>query len=356
MGTVSLSIHLFIVTQKPFQLEVSLHDLLIFQRAVEAIDATIPLQFVTNVTCRLLRQQRDPDSLVFGTNTRAACNDSKDLDCRKRRRLFEIFKSEKDGNLTPKQFARGVRVVRKRNKILAKSIANAISLDKDFENLVNVGFYILTTFFVFSALGFTALSLMFGFASVVASLGLAMGSTISFYFEGTAMVLARRPYDIGDLIHYSPIDKQMDFSEGASCCIVDDFCLFSTTTRHVLTREVTTINNGVLARSRITNLTRSGKAIVRFNLRIPVGTSSDRLLIFRRAVEKFIQTNAREWYRLKTFRALSFPSGANQFIQYELILQHLDTWGNASFVLKSKGLIMEFCLELQEQLNLRCGC
>lgn len=356
MGTVSISIHLFIVTQKLFQSEVSLHDLLIFQRAAEAIDATIPLQFVTNVTCRLLRQQTDPDSLVFDTNTRAACTDSKDLDCRRRKRLFEIFKSEKHGNLTPKQLARGVSVVRKRNKIIAKSIANAISLDRNFESIVNVGFYLFTAIVVLAALGSNTLFLLFGFASVVASSGLAIGPTVSFCFEGMAMVLASRPYDIGDLIHSSPIDKQMDLSELASCYIVDEFDLFSTTTRHVLTREVTTINNGVLARSRITNLTRSGKAIVRFNLRIPVGTSSDRLLIFRRAVEKFIKTNAREWYRLKTFRALSFPSGANQFIQYELILQHLDTWGNASFVLKSKGRIMEFCLELQEQLNLRCGC
>jgi hypothetical protein len=141
-------------------------------------------------------------------------------------------------------------------------------------------------------------------------------------------------------------------SDGSSGWLVEKIDLFTTTVRFASTREVATIANGSLARSRIINMTRSDKAFVSVYLKFSVDEPYSKVKVFRTSVEKFIHDRPREWLLLSGFRATRVETDLG-YIEYVIVLQHCDSWANTAGILNSKADVSSFCLELQKQLEMR---
>lgn len=156
--------------------------------------------------------------------------------------------------------------------------------------------------------------------------------------------------DIGDRIAISTVNDEspMDNSFGS---IVEDISLFHTTVRCGLTREIATITNGSLAKSRIINMRRSDKAQICINVKFGVDVPNDTIVLFRKAVEKFVQDRPQAFVNSVGFRIARVESDLG-FIEYVIVLQSHESWQSVSEVLESKAKVSRFCVELQKQLGL----
>jgi small-conductance mechanosensitive channel len=72
-------------------------------------------------------------------------------------------------------------------------------------------FYALVTTIILIQLGFDPLALFLSLSGVILAFGFIIGSASAKYFEGLLFILIRRPYDIGDTIHISNVEKQTSF-------------------------------------------------------------------------------------------------------------------------------------------------
>jgi hypothetical protein len=144
-------------------------------------------------------------------------------------------------------------------------------------------------------------------------------------------------------------DTNMDGSNG---WVVEKIDLFTTTVRFGSSREVATLSNGSLARSRIINMTRSDKALVYVYLKFSVDEPYSKVKVFRSAVESFVRDRPREWLCLSGFRATSVETDLG-YIKYVVVLQHRESWSSVTEILQSKADVSSFCLELQKQLEMR---
>lgn len=164
------------------------------------------------------------------------------------------------------------------------------------------------------------------------------------------MILARRPYDIGDRIAVSDVNQNTDMN-GSPGWVVEKIDLFTTTVRFGSSREIATLSNGSLARSRIINMTRSDKAQINIFLKFSVDEPYSKVKVFRSAVESFVRERPREWLCLSGFRATRVETDLG-FIEYVVVLQHRESWNMITDILQSKADVSSFCLELQKQLEM----
>jgi hypothetical protein len=165
------------------------------------------------------------------------------------------------------------------------------------------------------------------------------------------LILARRPFDIGDRIAVSEVNTDTD-TNGSLGWVVEKIDLFTTTVRFGSSREVATLSNGSLARSRIINMTRSDKAQVYVYLKFSVDEPYSKVKVFRSAVESFVRERPREWLCLSGFRATRVETDLG-YIEYVVVLQHRESWNMVTDILQSKADVSSFCLELQKQLEMR---
>ena len=138
---------------------------------------------------------------------------------------------------------------------------------------------------------------------------------------------------------------------GSPHWIIESVGLLSTTARLTGTSEVATFSNGSIARSRIINMNRSPDPLiyvyVRFETNVPYST----ILIFKAAVQKFIEDRPQEWADMVGFRNSRIEPQEN-FVEYVVVLQHRLSWQNLGSVLESKGAAQTFCVELLNQMGL----
>jgi small-conductance mechanosensitive channel len=142
-------------------------------------------------------------------------------------------------------------------------------------------------------------------------------------------------------------DSPINGSEGS---IVEDISLFHTTVRSSLTREIATFSNGALAQSRIINLRRSDKAQISINVKFGVDVPHDKIVLFRKAVETFVQDRPQEFVGTLGFRISRVESDLG-FIEYVIVLQSREGWQSIGTVLESKAKVSCFCIEVQKQIG-----
>jgi len=104
------------------------------------------------------------------------------------------------------------------------------------------------------------------------------GPATSVFFEGILLILVRRPYDIGDRISVSQVDQDTNI-DGSAGWIVENIDLYTTTVRLAATRELATISNGSIARSRIINMKKSLKAQVTVYLKFGINTAFSKIQV-----------------------------------------------------------------------------
>jgi small-conductance mechanosensitive channel len=231
----------------------------------------------------------------------------------------------------------------------ATTLASA-QLDDAFEQLINIAFYFLTGFVVLVVVGFDT-TRIFSFSAGIFSLSFMFGASASRYLEGVLLVLARQPFDVGDRIAIS--DPQNDTSmDGSLTWIVENISLFQTTVRLGATNEVATYSNSSLAHSRIINAARSPKAMTFVYLKFGIDVPYSKVMIFKDVVEKFVKDRPREFLKIDGFRATSVEADLG-YIQYVIVLLHVDSWQNIGEVLQAKADVASFCLEVQKKMDMR---
>jgi len=342
-----------------------LNDIIYFRQAHLAMETDYPFSASfgiasTRRTCvnsairlynKLLKLQNDGDVLRFATIAEVAMLNAKSADSQKMRHMLQVFRPDKDEVVTLVDFAGAVDNVYKKLTLLKRSIENAAAIDRAYEHMINAGFFTVVFVIVLAALGIDPLAFILALSSLIVSFAFMIGSAASNYFEGILLILLRRPYEIGDRIAVSAVDDPAE-TDGSAGWIVENIDLYTTTVRLAATREVATVSNGSLARSRIINMKRSEKALLTIFLRFSVDTPFEKIVILKNAVEVYVKERPQEWISLAGFRSAVIQSDLG-YIQYNVILQHQASWQNIVAVLESKAHLSSFCLEVQKQLGIR---
>jgi small-conductance mechanosensitive channel len=75
-------------------------------------------------------------------------------------------------------------------------------------------FCVMLLFLSLSIVGVNVPNFAISLASAAVAFSFVVGSTMSAFFEGVMMIIARRPYDIGDRIHMSSSEDDTSGSFG----------------------------------------------------------------------------------------------------------------------------------------------
>jgi len=103
---------------------------------------------------RLLLRTPDADVLHFETLALLALDDDlESVDQLKAKDLVKLFRPDREGGLTLLDFVKSVDSVYKEFRLLDASIQNSSAIDRAFENMFNVVFYIVVATIVIYALG-----------------------------------------------------------------------------------------------------------------------------------------------------------------------------------------------------------
>ena len=137
--------------------------------------------------------------------------------------------------------------------------------------------------------------------------------------------------------------------------IVEDCNLFTTTLRLSRTNEVSTVNNGSIANTRIVNHGRSFNAMVSISLRLDIAATHDQVMILKSAMEQYIRDNPRVWVSLNNFR-ITHVDPANDLITYSARIQHVKSWQDLLSILQARGDFEKFCQEILLKLDIHYPC
>ncbi len=170
--------------------------------------------------------------------------------------------------------------------------------------------------------------------------------------QGILFVLARKPYDIGDLVNIDDVTAQSNIFGGESSWIIEKVDLFTTTARLGATRELATFSNGSLSTMRIKNLNRSDKPNVFLNLKFSLDSTQQQRQMFKKRLTAFVKERPREWIKMVDFRSTRVEADLG-FVEYVIILQHREKWQNLGAILTSRGDVFNFAVELQKVLHMK---
>ena len=172
---------------------------------------------------------------------------------------------------------------------------------------------------VISILNFDPWSLLFSMSTILVSFAFALGPSAAKAIEGVFLIAMQHPFDLGDRICItSATGPEPDLSQN---WFVEDVSLWKTTLRFAATNEVSTVNNGSIAGSRIINFARSQKALVTLNLMFRSEATSQQISLFRAAVEKYVEDNPRVWSSMVAFFIVKIDPDAES-TEYLLRFQH----------------------------------
>jgi len=344
---------------------ISIQHVLQFRQAVLCLDSKYPFSYsfgpantresciesAQDVYSRLHLHIPNQTLLQFDTLALICLDKDGDINEKKARKLIRLFRPARDGTLTALDFVKSCDKVYKDLRTLRAAIANSSQLDLAFESLVNIGFYFLLFMLVLTIIELDPWTLFLSLSGFILSFSFMFGNAASKYFEGILLILVQKPYDIGDRIHVS--NSQIDTSsDGSATWFVEGVNLYSTTVRYAATNEVATHSNGSLSASRIINAARSPKAQVYVTVKFACDVPYERVMLFKSVIEEFVKERPREWLSMGGFRATRVEADLG-YIEYKIVLQHVEKWQNIGPVLNSKAEVASYCLEVQKKLGMR---
>jgi hypothetical protein len=107
---------------------------------------------------RLLRCDPDKPAINFrDTIALLAVDEDGDIEPHKMKDLIQLFRPDRDGDLSMIDFIRSVDSVYKQLRMLKASIANSGQIDHAFEVIFNWAFFIVAACIILSVLGFNPL-------------------------------------------------------------------------------------------------------------------------------------------------------------------------------------------------------
>lgn len=165
-----------------------------------------------------------------------------------------------------------------------------------------------------------------------------------------SILLYSRPYNIGDRIHVSNVERDTQL-DGAPGWLVENVTLFETVATWAPTNERCSLSNGSLANSRIINWGRSQQAQFLIFYKIPIETPYEKIVTLKNAVETYLRARPREWISLNGFRANNVVTEQG-YIEYIIVILHRDSWQNIGYILDCKANFLSYVLEVTKQLNM----
>ena len=102
---------------------------------------------------RLMMRSGPSDVLQFETLALLALDEKGQINQDKAKELVRLFRPDRQGRLTMLDFVKSVDSVYKEFRLLAATIENSSQIDRAFENIFNVVFYVVVVTIVLSQLG-----------------------------------------------------------------------------------------------------------------------------------------------------------------------------------------------------------
>lgn len=343
----------------------SINDVLQYRQALSYMDDSHPFSIAfgpakTRNECiesaqlvyeRLLLLTPGSETLPFETISLIALDSCGELQKKKVKALIKLFRPDRDGGLSLLDFVKSIDSVYKELRLFRAATANSSQIDVAFETIVNVGFYFIMAFIILAIMSIDPVALFLSLSSLLLSFSFMFSGASSKYFEGLLLIFVRRPYDIGDRVSVSDVNKDTS-SDGSMTWFVEGVSLFTTTVRLAATNEVATYSNGSLANSRIINAARSPKATVYLYLKFGLDVPYEKVKIFRTVIESFVKARPREWIAMNGFRATRVQADL-AFIEYVVVLGHRESWQSIGIILQSKADVASYCLEVTKKMDMR---
>ncbi len=92
-------------------------------------------------------------TLQFETLALCALQDDGTIDQAEAKQLIKVFRPDRDGRLSILDFVKSIDSVYKEFRLLQASIENSSQIDRAFENILNVVFYVVVVAIIMSQLG-----------------------------------------------------------------------------------------------------------------------------------------------------------------------------------------------------------
>jgi small-conductance mechanosensitive channel len=166
------------------------------------------------------------------------------------------------------------------------------------------------------------------------------------------MAMAPSMTDVGDCIIVTKAENEIDMCETpGNAWIVEDMSLFCTQLRRPSTREVATIRNATLSKSRIVNFRKSGQARVEIPLKFTINSPHKKIRLFRKVILRYVEDRPQEFFCCIDFRLTRVDSELG-YLQYSIVLQTIDSWQDMDLVLDSKMKAARFFVEVQKKLEI----
>jgi len=244
--------------------------------------------------------------------------------------------------------------VYKKIRYLRAGVGNATLIDSVLENIFNSVFGFALVLTLMSILQLNPWTLLVSMSTVLVSFAFALGPSAAKLIEGMIMIAFRRPFDLGDRISIVDCIGAPDNSDDPGyhdTWIVEDCNLFTTTIRLSRTNEVSTVNNGNIANTRIVNHGRSMRALVNIHLDMKLNVTHEQVQIVKSTIQQYIRDSPRVWVSLINFR-ISNVDVANDRIVYSVRVQHVKSWQDLLPILQAKGELEKFSIEILMRLGI----
>lgn len=230
----------------------SISDILDFRKQLTVMDTKYPFSSYfgaasTRDECILSSQKTyyrllklDPGATVLSFDVIAllAMNPDGSIDQKRRKVLRRFFRPDRFDEVTILAFVQVCDSVYKQLRYFRASVGNSSVIDQVLEQIVDCIFYFVLFLVILSVLKLNPWTLLVSLSTLLFSTAFAIGPSLSRYIEGVLMIIARRPYDLGDRILICGSVNPTNFQPQLSW-FVEDLNLFSTTLRYANTNEGT---------------------------------------------------------------------------------------------------------------------
>jgi len=346
----------------------TIHEILQFRKALSFLDDTHPfgnsfgpafsrdscIKSAKRLYVRLLALSPGSPVLHFDVIGVLAYNIDGTFEDRKAKSLVRLFRPGKFDDVSLLHFVQSCDGVYKKLRYLRASVGNSTLIDSVLENIFDGVFSFFLALTIMSVLKLNPWTLLVSMSTVLVSFAFALGPSAAKLIEGMIMIAVRRPFDLGDRISIVDCTGAPDNSDDPGyhdTWIVEDCNLFTTTLRLSRTNELSTVNNGAIANTRIVNHGRSMNALVNISLPMRIEVNSEQVQIVQSALQQYIRDNPRVWASLVNFR-ITKVDPTNELIAYSARVQHVKSWQDLLPVMQAKGDLEKFCAEILFKLDI----
>lgn len=103
--------------------------------------------------------------------------------------LGKVFQSDPMGRIYRIEFLRSIDSVYRKLRLLDASIKNSAQIERGYETVINIVFYLVLACVCLAILGLNPISLVLSVLGILVALAFMIGTASSHYFEGILLIL-----------------------------------------------------------------------------------------------------------------------------------------------------------------------